>query len=106
MTKEITTWEPGGTQLKSCSKRMHFDSGGVRSSMYGKLPKEVQATKGYHGCLASLDLNGEATDPLNNALVPSTLVNEGCDGKMIPLKCTTWPLSLKNDTNETNKGIN
>ncbi|TRY78868.1 hypothetical protein TCAL_10650 [Tigriopus californicus] len=54
--------------------------GGVRDTMYGKLPREVEANKGYHGCLASLDLNGEATDPLNNALRTSDLVNEGCEG--------------------------
>ena len=55
--------------------------GGVRSTMYGKLPNKVLSTFGYQGCLASIDLNGEAADPINNALIPSSLVAEGCEGK-------------------------
>ena len=65
-------------------KKLSFlspSSGGVRTSMYGKLPAEIVSTKGYQGCLASLDLGGEAADPLNNAVVPSSQVEEGCDGK-------------------------
>ena len=55
--------------------------GGVRTAMYGTLPKQILSTFGYQGCLASIDLNGEAADPIANALVPSTLIAEGCDGE-------------------------
>ena len=55
--------------------------GGVRDTMYEKLPSQILATSGFQGCLASIDLNGEAADPLRNALVPSPLVTEGCDGE-------------------------
>ena len=59
-----------------------FPSGGVRLNMYGKLPRQIVSRFGYQGCLASLDLNGEAADPINNALVPSDFVNEGCEGRL------------------------
>ena len=55
-------------------------TGGVRDSMYGKLPRQIVSTFGYQGCLASLEFNGEAADPINNALIPSDFVNEGCEG--------------------------
>ena len=67
--------------------------------MYGRLPKQIQSTNGFQGCLASVDLNGEAADPLRTALVPSPLVSEGCDGetkdimKQVPLhkdKLVSW----------------
>ena len=74
--------------IKKLSFLLH-SSGGVRTSMYGKLPAEIVSTKGYQGCLASLDLGGEAADPLNNAVVPSSLVEEGCDGKWSMCCCGT-----------------
>ena len=49
--------------------------------MYGELPSPIASRVGFQGCLASLDLNGEAADPIANALVPSPLVSEGCDGE-------------------------
>ena len=51
-------------------------------SMYGKLPRQIVSKFGYQGCLASLEFNGEAADPINNALVPSEEVNEGCEGRI------------------------
>ena len=54
--------------------------GGVKSSMYGKLPTEIVSKFGYQGCLASLDVNGEAVNPVKNVLVPSQHVSEGCEG--------------------------
>ena len=56
-------------------------TGGVRSSMYGKLPREIVSKFGYQGCLGSLDVNDEAVDPIKNVLVPSQYVSEGCEGK-------------------------
>lgn len=50
--------------------------------MYGKLPQEIVSKFGYQGCLASLDVNGEAVDPIKNVLVPSQHVNEGCEGNI------------------------
>ena len=54
--------------------------------MYGKLPSEIVSKFGYQGCLASLDVNGEAVDPIKNVLVPSQYVSEGCEGKIIFFK--------------------
>ena len=51
--------------------------------MYGKLPSEILSNVGFQGCLASLELNDEAADPINNALVPSEYVSNGCDGEYI-----------------------
>ena len=48
--------------------------------MYGKLPTEIVSKFGYQGCLASLDVNGEAVNPVKNVLVPSQHVSEGCEG--------------------------
>ena len=58
-------------------------TGGVRTAMYSDLPDRIRSTFGFQGCLASIDLNGEAADPINNALVPSPLVKEGCDGEIM-----------------------
>ena len=51
--------------------------------MYGKLPRQIVSSFGYQGCLASLELNGEAADPINNALIPSDFVNDGCEGETV-----------------------
>jgi len=48
--------------------------------MYGKLPSEILSTVGYIGCLSSIELNDEAADPINNALVPSENVVTDCLG--------------------------
>jgi hypothetical protein len=49
--------------------------------MYGKLPSEILSNVGFQGCLSAVELNDEAADPINNALVPSEFVSSGCDGK-------------------------
>ncbi|XP_071742721.1 neurexin 1 isoform X4 [Lepeophtheirus salmonis] len=53
--------------------------GGVRKNMYSKLPSEIISTYGYQGCLACIELNGVAGDPINKALVPSNQVSKGCE---------------------------
>ena len=50
--------------------------------MYGKLPSEILSNVGFQGCLASIELNGEAADPIHNALVPSEYVSSGCEGEL------------------------
>lgn len=57
-----------------------ISAGGVRAPMYDKLPRQIVSKFGYQGCLASLDLNGEAADPIKSALVPSEQVVKGCEG--------------------------
>lgn len=47
--------------------------------MYAQLPKEILSHHGFEGCVASLDLSGESADLLSDAIVPSTLVEIGCD---------------------------
>ena len=60
---------------------LRFSLGGVRETMYPKLPRNIISKFGYQGCLASLEFNGEAADPMNNALIPSDYVNDGCEGQ-------------------------
>ena len=50
--------------------------------MYGKLPIEITSTHGFLGCLASIDLNDEAVEPIDHALVPSASVEQGCHGEL------------------------
>ncbi|XP_024085653.1 neurexin-2 isoform X2 [Cimex lectularius] len=54
--------------------------GGLPKDGFSRLPKHVQSKHGYEGCLASLDLNGESPNILDDAVVPSSLVSPGCDG--------------------------
>ncbi|TGZ57018.1 Neurexin-3-alpha [Temnothorax longispinosus] len=53
--------------------------GGVEKTQYGILPKQILSRHGFEGCLASLDLSGESTDLITDAVVPSSLVTSGCD---------------------------
>ncbi|KAK9310047.1 hypothetical protein QLX08_000515 [Tetragonisca angustula] len=53
--------------------------GGVEKSQYGQLPKQILSRHGFEGCLASLDLSGESTNLISDAVVPSSLVESGCD---------------------------
>lgn len=65
------------------SKRINvfflFFLGGVEKTQYGQLPKQILSRHGFEGCLASLDLSGESTDLITDAVVPSSLVTSGCD---------------------------
>ncbi|BES99010.1 Laminin G domain [Nesidiocoris tenuis] len=54
--------------------------GGLPKDGFGTLPKMVTSKHGYEGCLASLDLNGESPNIIEDAVVPSSLVSSGCDG--------------------------
>ena len=40
---------------------------------------------GFQGCIASFETNGDLEDPIKHALVPSPLVEEGCEGKPLIL---------------------
>jgi neurexin len=51
--------------------------------MYTQLPKQIQSRHGFEGCLANLDLNGEAPNLVVDAVVPSSLVVPGCEGKCV-----------------------
>jgi leucine-rich repeat transmembrane neuronal protein 1/2 len=57
--------------------------GGVRKDMYALLPKQIQSRQGYEGCLASLDLNGESPNLMVDAVVPSSQLTSGCEGKKL-----------------------
>ncbi|XP_064486129.1 neurexin 1-like [Ornithodoros turicata] len=59
--------------------------GGVRR--YPSLPKLVSSRTGFQGCVASLDLNGEVLDPVEDAIIPSSLVSKGCHSSTT--KCST-----------------
>ncbi|XP_066961792.1 neurexin 1 isoform X2 [Macrobrachium rosenbergii] len=55
--------------------------GGVPPEMYTSLPRHVMSKTGFEGCLASLDLNGEAPDPAGKDVpIISNRVFAGCDG--------------------------
>ena len=56
------------------------NAGGVRTNMYGNLPRPLLSKSGFQGCIASFETNGDLEDPIKHALVPSPLVEEGCEG--------------------------
>ena len=51
--------------------------------MYGSLPRPLASKSGFQGCIASFETNGELEDPIKHALVPSPMVEEGCEGKSL-----------------------
>ncbi|XP_076378751.1 neurexin 1 isoform X3 [Megalopta genalis] len=53
--------------------------GGVDKLQYSQLPKQILSSHGFEGCLASLDLSGESTNLIVDAVVPSSLVESGCN---------------------------
>ena len=50
--------------------------------MFGGLPRPLVSKTGFQGCFASFETNGELLDPVKHALVPSPLVEEGCEGTL------------------------
>ncbi|XP_042874196.1 neurexin-1-like isoform X2 [Penaeus japonicus] len=55
--------------------------GGLPPEMYTSLPRHVESRTGFEGCIASLDLNGEAPDPAGKDVpLISSPVFPGCDG--------------------------
>ncbi|GAB0092873.1 neurexin-1 [Sergentomyia squamirostris] len=59
--------------------------GGVFKDMYPKLPPTITSRMGFEGCLASIDLADSSPNLLDDAVVPSSLVVNGCEG---PTKCS------------------
>ena len=50
--------------------------------MFGHLPYGIISKVGYVGCLASLELADQSVHPLDDAVVPSSEVSEGCQGNL------------------------
>lgn len=59
--------------------------GGVFKDMYTKLPPAVMSRNGFEGCLASIDFADLSPSLTEDAVVPSSLVVNGCEG---PTKCS------------------
>lgn len=59
--------------------------GGVFKDMYTKLPASVVSRNGFEGCLASVDFADVSPSLTDDAVVPSSLVVNGCEG---PTKCS------------------
>lgn len=59
--------------------------GGVFKDMYTKLPSAIASRNGFEGCLASVDLADTSPSLIDDAVVPSSLVVNGCEG---PTKCS------------------
>lgn len=55
--------------------------GGIPKEVYLTLPKDLHARHGFEGCLASLEINGNAPDLTIDPLIPSSLTTPGCLGK-------------------------
>ena len=47
------------------------------------MPTPIVSRTGFQGCISSLETNGELIDPIRHALVPSHLVEEGCEGNVL-----------------------
>ncbi|KAL1460776.1 hypothetical protein WDU94_012727 [Cyamophila willieti] len=54
--------------------------GGIPKEVYLTLPKDLHARHGFEGCLASLEINGNAPDLTTDPLIPSSLTTPGCLG--------------------------
>lgn len=59
--------------------------GGVFKDMYPKLPSAVMSRNGFEGCLGSIDFADISPSLTEDAVVPSSLVVNGCEG---PTKCS------------------
>ncbi|XP_026680503.1 neurexin-2 [Diaphorina citri] len=57
-----------------------FYIGGIPKEVYLTLPKDLHARHGFEGCLASLEINGNAPDLTTDPLIPSSLTTPGCLG--------------------------
>ena len=58
-----------------------FIAGGVPPEMYTRLPRHIVSRLGFEGCMASLDLNGEAPDPAGKDVpIMANHVYSGCEG--------------------------
>lgn len=55
--------------------------GGVPKDMYSALPVGVLSRQGFEGCMSSLDLPGESPSLMEDAVVPSSSLGSGCEGK-------------------------
>ena len=63
--------------------------------LYETLPRPLVSRVGFQGCFASFETNGELLDPVQHALVPGDLVEEGCEGELC---CASFRLHLvRND---------
>ena len=61
----------------------NYFSGGTKPEQYNSLPTPIVSRTGFQGCISSLETNGELIDPIRHALVPSHLVEEGCEGNVL-----------------------
>lgn len=59
--------------------------GGVFKDMFQKLPSAIVSRNGFEGCLASVDFADISPGFVEDAVVPSSLVVNGCEG---PTKCS------------------
>lgn len=49
--------------------------------MYSALPVGVLSRQGFEGCMSSLDLPGESPSLMEDAVMPSSSLVSGCEGK-------------------------
>lgn len=60
--------------------------GGVYKDLYALLPQEhIKSRHGFEGCIAGLDLNGESPNIMEDAVVHSSSVTPGCEGKIFEI---------------------
>ena len=78
---------------------------GVKKDVYRTLPKEIRSRRGFTGCLASLDLNGETPDLIRDAVIPSKLISRGCNSKFQTLNCTCLIKKFRNNYEKKNSRL-
>ena len=74
--------------------------------MFGHLPLGILSQQGYRGCLASLELGGEAAPPLLSAVVPSDEVVPGCQGKFVLTRTAVFLPCLQLQRDRNGKTLN
>lgn len=69
------------------AKSVHFDLnddvyvGGVPVSVFPALPRQLRSTSGFHGCMASVVVNGKTRNLMEELVLQPPDVVTGCEGQ-------------------------
>jgi len=77
--------DAGWTRLGGDAGWTRLYVGGVPESMYDALPRHVKSRRGFHGCLASIDIDGDKRSLLVAGDRPTEFLDDvvaGCQGTL------------------------
>jgi len=88
--------DAGAFQLAGDSGWTRLYVGGVPGNMYDVLPRQIKSRRGFHGCLASVDIDGDKRSLLVAGERPNEFFDDivtGCQG-VISIECLTIHYNL------------